>query len=197
MCLVTGVIVPPPAATTKIMSIFLAFSKKKVVGMRSPLGKLVWRHAAVVTVSALCGVSHSVCRLRPRSMYVSNNIIMSGRTMPLACICQRPKLHYRNTKSLVRKPEPSRTLAMSTVMVTRRRYSETTAALLSSLEVPLAPLFTFLVLAEVPAVATLCGGAIVLCGVLWATTRSALSERSRRTRTPPRNNKSRPVGRLF
>lgn len=49
-----------------------------------------------------------------------------------------------------------------------RRIPATQTALLSILETPLAPVLAFVVLAEVPALTTVVGGAIVFVAVLWA-----------------------------
>lgn len=49
-----------------------------------------------------------------------------------------------------------------------RRLPPSETALLSSLDVPLAPIFAFVILSEVPAQLTLLGGAIVFAAVLWS-----------------------------
>ncbi len=53
-----------------------------------------------------------------------------------------------------------------------RHLTASRSALLSALDVPLAPLWVLLVVGEIPAPATLLGGAIVLAAVLWDIARS-------------------------
>lgn len=59
-------------------------------------------------------------------------------------------------------------VAAITLMEGARRISATQTALLSVLETPLAPLLAVLVLAEMPALATLIGGSIVFAAVIYA-----------------------------
>lgn len=57
-------------------------------------------------------------------------------------------------------------IASVTLAEGSKRVPSVQAALLGALETPLAPILAFLVLAEVPAMATVLGGAIVLGAVL-------------------------------
>ncbi|WP_390911341.1 EamA family transporter [Pseudosulfitobacter sp. SM2401] len=53
-----------------------------------------------------------------------------------------------------------------------RRLPSAETALLSTLEVPLAPLLALLILSEIPSVQGIIGGAIILIAVLWSQTRA-------------------------
>ena len=59
-------------------------------------------------------------------------------------------------------------IASVTLAEGSKRVPSGQTALLSTLETPLAPVFAFLLLAEVPAMATWLGGAAVLLAVLWS-----------------------------
>ena len=52
-----------------------------------------------------------------------------------------------------------------------KRIPSGQAGLLSTLEVPMAPILAFLVIAEIPPLRTGIGGALILCAVLWAVLR--------------------------
>ena len=59
-------------------------------------------------------------------------------------------------------------IASVTLAEGSKRVPSGQTALLSTLETPLAPVFAFLLLAEVPGMATWLGGAAVLLAVLWS-----------------------------
>ena len=62
-------------------------------------------------------------------------------------------------------------IASVTLSEGARRLPSAETALISTLEVPLAPVLALLILSEVPSVQGIIGGVIILCAVLWSQTR--------------------------
>ncbi len=65
-------------------------------------------------------------------------------------------------------------IASVTLAEGAKRIPSGQTALLSALETPLAPVFAFLLFAEVPGISTFLGGSVVLCAVLFAIRNDAL-----------------------
>jgi drug/metabolite transporter (DMT)-like permease len=62
-------------------------------------------------------------------------------------------------------------IASVTLSEGARRLPSAETALISTLEVPLAPVLALLILSEMPSIQGIIGGIIILCAVLWSQTR--------------------------
>ncbi|MDW3118291.1 MAG: EamA family transporter [Roseovarius pacificus] len=81
--------------------------------------------------------------------------------------------------------------AVASVMLSEgaRRLPSAETALLSTLEVPLAPVLAWAILSESPSPRALCGGALIVFAVVWSQTRKIQSPFSVKAPVagPPRN----------
>jgi drug/metabolite transporter (DMT)-like permease len=115
----------------------------------------------------MCGVM-VVYRKWPDTPVALPTALSSLLLLPFACLAGQPFRVSTLEISVLLGFGLIFTVASVTLLEGSRRIPAAQTALLSALETPLAPVWAFVLLAQVPLLTTIGGGIIILVAVLWS-----------------------------
>ena len=109
-----------------------------------------------------------VYRARPKTTAALPAALSSVVLLPIALVVGQPFLTPGSDQPVLVVFGLVFAIASVTLSEGARRLPSGETALLSALEVPLAPILAWLILAETPSVQVLAGGAIIMVAVIWS-----------------------------
>ncbi len=122
---------------------------------------------ALVMTVMMAGVM-VVYRARPKTTAALPAALSSVVLLPIALVVGQPFLTPGSDQPVLVVFGLVFAIASVTLSEGARRLPSGETALLSALEVPLAPILAWLILAETPSVQVLAGGAIIMVAVIWS-----------------------------